>query len=144
MCRGLLLGRNRFAQRQNLRHDWFDFPRVDQLRDLCQVFRIRMGGDTRSVNPMFLELDWIRTRNQRHDNAAFLHHAVRTRECFLADRIEHGVHILGDIFKFGFRIIHCHVCAELLQEILVGSRRGRYHACTARFRDLDREASDTA
>ena len=103
-----------------------------------------MGGDTRSANPTFFELDWIGTRDQRHDNAALLHHAVRTRECFLAHRIEHGVHILGDIFKFGFRIIDRHVCAQLLQEVLVCSRRGRDHACAARFGDLDREAPHTA
>ena len=65
MCRSLLLSRNRFAHRENLRHHWFDFPSVDQLRDLCQVFRIRMRGDTRSVNLMFLELDRVRTRNQQ-------------------------------------------------------------------------------
>jgi hypothetical protein len=32
---GLLLRRDRFAQRQDLRHHWFDFPSVNQLRDFC-------------------------------------------------------------------------------------------------------------
>ena len=54
MRRGLLLGCDRFTQRENLRHDWFDLSSVDQLRDLCQVFGIGMNGDTRSANPCFL------------------------------------------------------------------------------------------
>ena len=103
-----------------------------------------MNGDTRAADSAFLELDWVRTRNQRHDNAVFLHHAIRTRECFFAHGIEHGVHIPGDIFKLGLRIIHRHVCAELLEKILVGGRSGRDHACTACFGDLDRKATHTA
>jgi len=30
---GLLLRRDRVAQRQNFGHDWLDFSRVDQVRD---------------------------------------------------------------------------------------------------------------
>src|ERR1700730_4251260 len=44
--RSLLLCRDCFTQRQDFRHDWLDLSRVDQLRDLCEIFRIRMNGDT--------------------------------------------------------------------------------------------------
>jgi hypothetical protein len=37
MCGGLLLRRDRVAQRQNLCHDWLDFSRVDQVRNLREV-----------------------------------------------------------------------------------------------------------
>ena len=55
MSRGLLLRFYRITQRKNFRHDWFDFPRVDQLRDLSEIVGIGMSGDTRATDFMFLE-----------------------------------------------------------------------------------------
>ena len=55
MSRGLLLRLYRITQRKNFRHDWFDFPRVDQLRDLSEIVGIGMRGDTRATDSMFLE-----------------------------------------------------------------------------------------
>ena len=40
---GLSLCCNRFAERQNFRHDRLDFPSVDQARDLGEVFGIWMN-----------------------------------------------------------------------------------------------------
>src|SRR5205823_3176517 len=60
--RGLLFCADSFIERQNLRHDRFDLPRVDELRDLCEVCRIRMSGDACSMNPAFLELVRIGAR----------------------------------------------------------------------------------
>src|SRR5438270_5883301 len=91
---GLLLCADSFIERQNLRHDGFDLSRVDELRDLCEVCRIRMNRDVCSMNPAFLELVRIGARYQRHNDAAFLHDAVRTSERFLSDWIEHCVQIL--------------------------------------------------
>src|SRR6266487_1912968 len=144
MRRGLLLCRDCFAERQNLRDDWLDLSGVDQLRDLCEIFCIRMNGDTSAANPAFLELDPIWKGDQRHDNATFLHHVVRTGERFFADRIEHGVHIFYNIFKPGLCMIHCDVCAELLESILICRRSGRDDAGTTCFGDLHREAANPA
>src|ERR1700746_743951 len=69
---GLLLRRDRFTQWKNLRHDWLDLSGVDQRRDLCEVSSIRVNGDGRSMNGVFLELDTIGERNQRHDDPAHL------------------------------------------------------------------------
>ena len=55
MSRGLLLRLYRISQRKNFCHDWFDFPSIDQLRDLCEIFGIRMRGNTRAADSMFLE-----------------------------------------------------------------------------------------
>src|ERR1700746_299783 len=55
VCGGLLLCRDCFAERQNLRHDWLDLSGVDQLRNLFEVFGIGMGGNARSANAAFLE-----------------------------------------------------------------------------------------
>src|SRR5439155_4008055 len=54
VCRSLLLRRDGFTERQDLRHDWLDFSGVDQLSDLGKIRRIRMSGDTRAMNPAFL------------------------------------------------------------------------------------------
>src|SRR5439155_24436392 len=103
-----------------------------------------MDGDACPPNPVFLELGWIRTLDQRHNNAALLYDVVRTGEGLFAYRIEHGVHILRDIFKFRLCIIHRHVCAELLEEGLICRRSSCNDAGSARFRYLDREATNTA
>jgi hypothetical protein len=86
----------------------------------------------------------IWTCDQRHDDAASLHHAIRTRECFFAHRIEHGIHIFGDIFELSFSVIHRHVRAELLKKVLVCGRGGRDHPRTARFCDLHRKTANAA
>jgi hypothetical protein len=54
MSRGLLLRLYRITQRKNFRHDWFDFSRVDQLRDFSEIVGIGMSGDTRAADSMFL------------------------------------------------------------------------------------------
>ena len=142
MGRGLLLRLYRISQRKNFRHDWFDFPRVDQLRDLSEIVGIGMSGDSRAADSMFLKLGRVRSRDKRHHNAAFLYHSIRPRECFFAHWIEHGVHIFGDVFKFRFGVIHCHVRAELLENILVCCRSGRDDPRTARFGDLHRKTAN--
>src|SRR6266550_4651947 len=48
--RGLLLRRDTFTQRQNLCHDRLDLSRVDQMRDLGEVFGIRVNGDSCSTS----------------------------------------------------------------------------------------------
>jgi hypothetical protein len=63
MCGGLLLRRDRFTQRQNLRHDRLDFSRVDQVRNLREVCCIRMTRDRCSVNTPLLELGPIGERH---------------------------------------------------------------------------------
>src|SRR5205814_8025285 len=78
MGRRLLLGCDRFTQRQNLRHDWFDLSGVDQLGDLSQIFRIGMNRDTRAANAALLDFSRVGARDERHDDAAFLHHTVGT------------------------------------------------------------------
>src|SRR5437667_5273022 len=144
MCGGLLLRGDRFAQGQNLCHDWLDLSRVDQARNLREVCCIRMNRDCRTVNTPLLELGPIGERDQTHDNAAFLHCAIRTGERFFSYGIEHGVHIFGDVFEPGLCIIDCDVCAELLEEVLVCGRGGRDDACPTRFGDLNCETTDTA
>src|SRR5206468_12845358 len=63
MRRGLLLRGDRFTQRQNLRHDWLDFSRVDQARNLREVCCIRMNRDCRTMNTPLLELGPIGERD---------------------------------------------------------------------------------
>lgn len=144
MRRGLLLRRDGFSQRQNLCHDWLDFSRVDQVRDLREVCCIRVNGDRCSMNPAFLELGPIGKRDQTHDNTAFLNYAIRTGERFFSYGIEHGVHLLRDVFEPGLCVIDWDIRAELLEKILVCRRGGRDDARAARFGDLDRESTDTA
>jgi hypothetical protein len=64
MGRGLLLRFYRISQRKNFCHDWFDFPRIDQLSDLGQIVGIGMSGDSRAANSMFLKLSRIGSRDQ--------------------------------------------------------------------------------
>ena len=64
MGRGLLLRLYRISQRKNFRHDWFEFPRIDQLSDLSEIVGIGMNRDTRAANSMFLKLGRIRSRDQ--------------------------------------------------------------------------------
>ena len=144
MSRGLLLRLYRISQRKNFRHDGFDLPGIDQLRDLSEIVGIGVRGDSRATDSVFLKLGRIRSRDQRHDDATFLYHAIRPRECFFADWIEHGIHIFGNIFEFGFGVIHCNVRAELLEQILVCCRGGRDHPRTARFCDLHRKTTNSA
>src|SRR5207237_8897856 len=103
-----------------------------------------MNGDGCATNAPFFKLDRITARNQRHDDAALLHYSVRTRESISADRIEHGVHSFGHLFKFGFSVIDRHVYLQLLEQVLVCSRSSGDDTCAARFRDLHGEATDTA
>ena len=72
MRRGLSLRRDRFTQRQNLRHDRLDLSRVDQARNLGEIFGIRMNGDGCCMNAAVPELGRIGARDQRHDDSAFL------------------------------------------------------------------------
>src|SRR4029077_11639435 len=97
MRRGLLLRSDRFGRRQNLRHDWLDLSRVDQSRDLCEIVRIRMNGETSPAKPACLELDRVGTREQRHDDAAYLNDSIRTGDRLFAHGIEHGVPVLLNI-----------------------------------------------
>ena len=55
MSRGLLLRLYRITQWNNFGHDWFDFPFIDQLRDLREIVGIGMSGNTRTTDYMFLE-----------------------------------------------------------------------------------------
>jgi hypothetical protein len=41
MRRSLSLRRDRFTQRENLRHDWLDFPLLDQVGNLRKVVGVR-------------------------------------------------------------------------------------------------------
>ena len=139
-----MLRRDRFAQRPNLRHDRLDLSRVDQVRDLGEVFGIRVNGNCRSTNPAFLKLDPVGSRHQRHHNAAFLHHIVRACERFFAHRIEHRIHVFGNLLEPGLCVIDRYVGAELPKEILVCCRGGRDNPRSARFGDLHREATDAS
>ena len=140
----LLLRLDRLAQRQNLRDDRLHLSCVDQARDLGEVFGIGMNGDGRSTNFAFPELDRVGARHQRHDNAALFYHAVRACERLFAHRIEHGVHIFGNLFEPRLCVIDRHVGAELLQEILVCRRGGRDDARSTRFGNLHCETTDAA
>src|SRR5438874_4316919 len=64
MRRGLLLRLDRIIQRQNLRNNWLDFSCINQLGNLSEIGRIRVNGDTRAANSVFLKLDRIGTRYQ--------------------------------------------------------------------------------
>src|SRR5712691_12982727 len=64
MRRCLSLRRDRFTQRENLRHDRFDLSRVDQLGDLCEVCCIRVNRNCRSMNSAFREFRPIGKRDQ--------------------------------------------------------------------------------
>ena len=55
MSRGLLLRLYCITQRKNFRHDWFDLPGIDQLRDFSKIVGIGMSGDSRATDSMFLE-----------------------------------------------------------------------------------------
>src|SRR5882724_1618994 len=61
---GLLFRRDRFTQWQNLRHNWLDFPGVDQVRDFGEVFGFRLNPHGCAANLAFFDLDWIGARNQ--------------------------------------------------------------------------------
>src|SRR2546429_4718463 len=56
----------------------------------------------------------------------------------------HGVHIFGEIFEFALGVINWHVGPKLLEQVLVCSRCRRDDLGAARFRDLNREATDAA
>jgi hypothetical protein len=73
---GLSLRCDRFTQRQNLCHDWLNLARVDQVRDLAQIFGIRTNPNGCSANPTLLELGGIGARDQMQDDATFFHHAI--------------------------------------------------------------------
>ena len=64
MRRGLLLRLDRVTQWQNLRHNWLDFSCINQLGNLSEIGCIRVNGDTRAANSVFLKLDRIGTRYQ--------------------------------------------------------------------------------
>src|SRR5262245_57342548 len=102
-----------------------------------------MRGDTRATDSMFLKLSRIGSRDQRHHNAAFLYHAIRTRERVFAYWVEYHVHIFGDVFKLRLGVIHGYIGAELLEKVLVCCRRGGDDPRTARFGDLHRETADS-
>ncbi len=74
----------------------------------------------------------------------FFTNAVRSCERFFADRIEHCVHIFGNVFKSCLRVINRDVGAELLEQVLVCRRCGGDDAGAPRFGDLHRETTDTA
>src|SRR5215813_3167167 len=63
MSRGLLLRLHCISEWQNLSDNWLDFPRIDELRDLFEVFGVRMRRNTRTADSMFLELSRIRSCN---------------------------------------------------------------------------------
>ena len=48
---GLSFRWNRFTKRQNLCRDWLDLAFVDQVRDLSEIFGIRMNPNSCSANP---------------------------------------------------------------------------------------------
>src|SRR5437764_12859400 len=144
MGRGLLLRCDCLAEPQNLCDDWFDFSCIDELRDFCEIRCIRMNRYGRAMNAVLLKLGPIGECDQRHDDTAFLHYAIRTDERILADRIEHRVYIFGHVFESGFRVINCDIYAELLEKILVCCRSSGDDACTMRLGDLNCEATNTA
>ena len=47
MSRRLLLRFYGITQWKNFRHDWFNFPSVDQLCDFSEIVRIHLYGNTR-------------------------------------------------------------------------------------------------
>src|SRR6266436_260913 len=90
---------------------------------------------------MFIEFGLIDSCYERNDKAAFLHHTVGTRECVFPNRVQYHIHILGHFLELCFCIIDRYICAKLLEEILIGSRRGRDNFRPSRLGDLDRKCS---
>ena len=92
---------------------------------------------------MPVQLSLVRSCNDRHYDSALLYHTVRTRQCVLANRIKNDIDIFGDVLKLLLGVIDRYVCAELLEEVLIGGRRSRDHLRPAGFCELDREASNS-
>ena len=110
--------RDRFrsvGQRQDFGNDRSNFSGIDQLRDLGKLSRVGMRRKRRAADLMFLQLRFIATRHNRHDDSVFFHHAIRTRERIAAHWVEHNIDIVCDLFELLFRVIDCDVGAELLQ-----------------------------
>jgi len=64
MSRRLLLRFYGITQWKNFRHDWFNFPTVDQLCDFSEIVGIGMNRNARATDIMFLKLGGIRSRDQ--------------------------------------------------------------------------------
>src|SRR5438477_12506333 len=109
MGRSLLLGCDRFTQRQNLRHDWFDLSGVDQLADLSQICRIGMNRDTRAANAALLDYSGVGAREERNDEAASRHHTDCTCRRFPADPTAPRAAIFAKVVNLGLWFVHCRV-----------------------------------
>src|SRR3989442_11020918 len=103
-----------------------------------------MRRKRRAANLVFLEFGFIATRYNRYDDAAFFYDAIRSGERVAADRIEHKIDIVHDLFEFLFRVIDCNIGAELFQQILIDSRGRSDDAGTAPLCDLNRETSNAS
>jgi len=116
--------------------------RVEELRELIRrhehAYYVLDQPEVSDAeyDALFLELRRIGPRDDCRDDSAFFHERVRTRERVFAHRIEYGVNIFSGVFEFCFGVINCHICAELLEKILVCRRSGRDDSGTPRFGDL--------
>ena len=93
---------------------------------------------------MRIERRLLRFIRNRHDDAAFLHHAVGPLERVTAYRVEDNIDVLGDIFEFRLCIVDRHISAHLLEKILVRGRARCDHLRAARLCNLDRKMPHAA
>ena len=93
---------------------------------------------------MFIQFRLINSCHECNDKAAFLHHAVGTRECVFTDRIQHDIDIFRDVLELCFGVIDRHIRAELFEQILVRRRCGRDDFRPTLLRDLNGETTYAA
>src|SRR6266568_2127779 len=117
----LLMRLGSIRQWESLRHDWGDFVRLDQLRQLIEHVCIGMRHHSGTANCAFLAFGRIRVARNRNDRAAFLHHAVRRRECICTNTVQNNIDILYHVLELRRRVIDGLIDAKLLQHILVRS-----------------------
>ena len=79
-----------------------------------------MRRERRAANFVFLEFGFVAAGNKRHDDAAFLYHAVGSGKRVAANWIQDEIDIVRDLFEFLFRVIDRDVGPELFQQILIG------------------------
>src|ERR1700730_13851533 len=93
---------------------------------------------------MFLKFRLVAAGDDRDNDPAFFHHAIRTRERIAANRVQHKIDIVRDLFEFLFRVINSDIGPELFQQILLSGRSRGDDAGSPAFRDLKGETADAA
>ena len=116
---GLSFRWNRFTKRQNLCRDWLDLAFVDQVRDLSEIFGIRMNPNSCSANPRFASSARIGTPDQIENL-----HPFRDSET-LHKRLAAFAHGFGNPREITF-FPECFVWIHFELRFLAGLSLGKY------------------